>query len=229
MTPNTLHQFRPLMKFSTDRHFIYITVCTDEHKQQLQSYYKLTEEDLEEITKEWSTDLLIPADPVEISNIDSPETAQDTPGPSRTKKTEEVQEIDNASMKTASISPEKGGDGEELNDKEVEQKQGDKVDPLKKRKGSPLKPSSQKKSKASMTKMQTVLTSDDFDFLIAALQDASLEIAEKQEAKKEEMYDRIETELQGVQQALQSSHAVSTTSLPLENQSWEMSQPNSTT
>jgi hypothetical protein len=46
-----------------------------------------------------------------------------------------------------------------------------------------------------MTKMQTVLTSDDFDFLIAALQDASLEIAEKQEAKKEEMYDRIETEL----------------------------------
>jgi hypothetical protein len=46
-----------------------------------------------------------------------------------------------------------------------------------------------------MTKMQTVLTSDDFDFLIAALQDASLEIAEKQEAKQEEMYDQIETEL----------------------------------
>jgi hypothetical protein len=45
-------------------------------------------------------------------------------------------------MKTVSISPEKGGDGEELNDKEFEQKKGDKVDPLKKRKGSPLKPSS---------------------------------------------------------------------------------------
>jgi hypothetical protein len=30
------------------------------------------EEELEEITKEWSTDLLIPADPTEISNIDSP-------------------------------------------------------------------------------------------------------------------------------------------------------------
>jgi hypothetical protein len=50
-----------------------------------------------------------------------------------------------------------------------------------------------------MTKMQTVLTSDDFEFLIATLQDASLEITEKQEAKNEEMYDRIETELRGVQ------------------------------
>jgi hypothetical protein len=45
-------------------------------------------------------------------------------------------------MKTASISPEQGGDGKELNDKEVEHKQGVEVDPLKKRKGSPLKPSS---------------------------------------------------------------------------------------
>jgi hypothetical protein len=34
-----------------------------------------------------------------------------------------------------------------------------------------------------MTKMQTILTSDDFDFLIATLNDASMEIAEKQEAK----------------------------------------------
>jgi hypothetical protein len=98
-------------------------------------------------------------------------------------------------MKTASISPEKGGDGEELNDKEVKKKQGDKADPLKKRKGSPPKPSSQKKSEATMTKMQTILTSDDFDFIIVALNDASLEIVEKQEAKKEEMYDRIKTEL----------------------------------
>jgi hypothetical protein len=86
-------------------------------------------------------------------------------------------------VKTASISPEKGGDGEELNDKEVEQQQGDEVDPLKKRKGSHLKPSSRKKSKATMTKMQTVLTSYDFDFLVATLNDASLEITEKQEAK----------------------------------------------
>jgi hypothetical protein len=62
-------------------------------------------------------DLLIPVDSSYISNIDNPKIAQDTPGMSRTKKTEEVQELDSASMKTASISPEKGGDGEELNDK----------------------------------------------------------------------------------------------------------------
>jgi hypothetical protein len=46
-----------------------------------------------------------------------------------------------------------------------------------------------------MTKMQTVLTCDDFDFLVAALNDASLEITKKQEAKKEELYDRIKNEL----------------------------------
>jgi hypothetical protein len=46
-----------------------------------------------------------------------------------------------------------------------------------------------------MTKMQTVLTSNDFDFLIVALNDASMEIAEKKEAKQEEIYDRIGVEL----------------------------------
>jgi predicted nucleotidyltransferase len=69
------------------------------------------------------------------------------------------------------------------------------LDPLKKRKVSPLKPSSQKKSRATLTKMQTVLTVDDFDFIIAAVNDASQEILQKQEAKQEEMYDRIEVEL----------------------------------
>jgi uncharacterized HAD superfamily protein len=67
MTSNTIHRFRPLMKFSVDQHFIYITARSDEHKKQLQSYYKIVEEDLEEISKEWSTDLLIPTDPAEIS------------------------------------------------------------------------------------------------------------------------------------------------------------------
>jgi hypothetical protein len=57
---------------------------------QLQSYYKLTEEDLEEITKDWSMDLLIPVDPVEMSDIDSPEAAHDTPGPNKTKKNKEA-------------------------------------------------------------------------------------------------------------------------------------------
>jgi hypothetical protein len=33
----------------------------------------LTEEDLEQITKEWSVDLLVAADPAEMSDVDSPE------------------------------------------------------------------------------------------------------------------------------------------------------------
>jgi hypothetical protein len=74
------------MKFNVDRHFIYITTRADEHKEQLQSYYKLTEEDLEEITKEWSTDLLIPTNPAEISDLDNPEDThkeKNTPETSR--------------------------------------------------------------------------------------------------------------------------------------------------
>jgi hypothetical protein len=43
--------------------------------------------------------------------------------------------------------------------------------------------------------MKTVLTVDDFDFIIIVLNDTSLEIMEKQEAKQEEMYDRIEVGL----------------------------------
>jgi hypothetical protein len=93
------------MKFSTDRHFIYITACGDEHKQQLQSYYKLTEDDLEEITKEWSADLLVAADLVDMSDEEIPETMPDTPGPSRTKKDNEVEDIPSTSVKTALISP----------------------------------------------------------------------------------------------------------------------------
>jgi hypothetical protein len=33
ITPNTLQRFRPLMKFSTDHHFMYITSRTDENKE----------------------------------------------------------------------------------------------------------------------------------------------------------------------------------------------------
>jgi hypothetical protein len=113
ITLNTLYRFCPLMKFSADRHFIYITMRVDEHKKQLQSYYKLIEEYLEEITKEWSADLLSSADPTDISNIDSPEPVHDTPTPSKTKEDEEVQYVNNTSMNTTSISPVQGGDGGE--------------------------------------------------------------------------------------------------------------------
>ena len=57
--------------------------------------------------------------------------------------------------------------------------------------------------------MQTTLTLDDFDFIVAAVNDASKEIIEKQEVKKEQIYSQIEITLQGVQQALQSSRAIS--------------------
>jgi hypothetical protein len=172
LTPNTLHRFRPLIKFSVDHHFTYITVHADEHKQQLQSYYKLTEEDLEQITKEWSADLLVAADPAEMSDVDSPEAMPDTPGPRKTKKDDEVQDVHSTSMKTTSISPAQGGDGEELGGTEVEQNKGEvtppreEEDPSKKRKITPPNPSSRKKTKATRTTFKTTLTPDDFDFLI---------------------------------------------------------------
>jgi hypothetical protein len=172
------------------------------------------EDDLEEITKEWSADLLVPVDPAKMSDVDSPKTTLDIARPSKIKKTEEVKDLDSASIKTTSISAEQGGDGTK-----IEQKKGevtlprDEEDPSKKRKVSPPKPSSRKKMKATRTKFETTLTSDDFDFIIVALNDASLEIAEKQEAKQEEVFSRIKAELQEVQQALQSSCVVSTAPL----------------
>jgi hypothetical protein len=63
MTQNTLHRFRPFVKFHVDRHFIYIAARGDKHKEELQSYCKLTEEDMGEITKEWPTELLVPESP----------------------------------------------------------------------------------------------------------------------------------------------------------------------
>jgi hypothetical protein len=160
MTPNTLHTIstpHEVLRISTLHLYHYASV--DEHKEELQSYYKLIEEDLEEITKDWSAELLIPADPIEMSDpelIGSPETtheAKDLPGPNRRKKTEEVQNLSNASKGTASVSPGRGGDDEveETKRKEDQQKQGevtlprdptDEAGPLKKRKVSPMKPTS---------------------------------------------------------------------------------------
>jgi hypothetical protein len=166
MRSNTLHWFRSLMKFRADQHFIYITVHADEHKEELQSYYKLTEEDLEEITKDWFAELLIPTDPVEMSDpklIGSSEATHeehDTPGTNRRKKTEEVQNLSNASEETALESPGRGGDDEvdkeETNGKEDQHKKGevtmprdpvDDTNPSKKIKVSPMKPTSWKNPK----------------------------------------------------------------------------------
>jgi hypothetical protein len=235
MTPNTLDRFRPVVKFHADRHFIYITVRRDEHKEELQSYYKLTEEDMEEITKEWPEELLVPVNHAELSDPDLigslvvTREEYDAPNSSRKKKKEDVQEIHNTSEETASDSPSRGGDDEvdkeEKEGEEDKQKQGEVTPPRnpleeaetsKKRKVSPMKPTSRKKSKASKPKLQTVLMVDDFDFIIAAVSDASEDILQRNEEKQETMYERIEAELRGVQQALHSSRAVSTAPPPSE-------------
>jgi hypothetical protein len=121
------------------------------------------------------------SDPELIGSSEATHKEHDTLRTNKRKKTKEVQDLRSASEKTASVSPGRGGDDEveEINGKEDEQKQGevtparDEVDSLKKRKVSPLKPYSQKKSRATLTKMQTMLTVHDFDFIIAAVNDAS--------------------------------------------------------
>jgi hypothetical protein len=70
MTQNTLHRFKPIAKFYVDKNFIYIIVHKDETKEDLQSYYKLTDEDMEEITKEWPNEFLIPVKQMDLSNPD---------------------------------------------------------------------------------------------------------------------------------------------------------------
>jgi hypothetical protein len=151
------------------------------------------------------SDLLVAADLAEMSNVDNPEAMPDTPRPRKTKKDVEIQDVHSTSTKTTSISPVKGGDGEELGDTEVEKNKGEvtplgeEEDPSKKRKTTPPKPSSQKKAKATRTTFKTTLTQDNFDFLIAALNDASLEIVDRQEVKQEEIFSRIKGECQEVQ------------------------------
>ena len=110
--------------------------------------------------------------------------------------------------------PDEEGDDEEEQQKVKVPPPRDEEDSSNKRKVSPLKSSSKKKPRTSVTKMQTALTLDDFDFIIATVNDTSKQIIEKQEVKQEQMYNQIEIALQGVQQALQSSRATSTTPLP---------------
>jgi hypothetical protein len=77
-----------------------------------------------------------------------------------------------------------------------------------------MKYTSWKKSKESKPKLHTVLTIDDFDFIIAAISDASQDILQNNEAKQEALYERITIELRGVHHALHSNCAVSTVPLP---------------
>ena len=90
------------MKFYINRHFIYITAWAYEHKEKLQSYYKLTEEDLEEITKDLSVDLLIPTESTdmygpELDITEATHREHDTHRTNKRKKTKEVQDLSNTS------------------------------------------------------------------------------------------------------------------------------------
>jgi hypothetical protein len=187
MTPNSLDNFRSLMKFYVDRHFIYIIARTYENK-----------EDLEEITKEWPVEFLIPIAKAELSNpnligsLVVTHEEYNAPNSSKRNKNKDVQELRSDSEETVLDSPGRGG-GDEVDKEEKEEKareedkqeQGevappwnplDDIDPMKKRKVSPMKPTSQKKSKAINPKLQTILTIDDFNFIIAVVLDASQDI-----------------------------------------------------
>jgi hypothetical protein len=137
MMPNTLDRFKPLMKFRTDRNFIYIIACADENKEELQYYYKLTTEDLEEIIKDWPAECLIPTDPTELSdpdligNLVVTHKEYDAPSSSRKKKKQYVQEVKSSSEETTSKSPSRGGDHEVNKEgkEQEEDKQGEVTPP----------------------------------------------------------------------------------------------------
>jgi hypothetical protein len=158
-------------------------------------YYKLTDEDMQEITKEWPAEFLLPVDKTELSNpniIEIPMvTREEYDGPSSSKKKikEEVQEINNASEENASESPGGGGDDEvdqkEDEGEEEKKEQGEVTPPKdphtesemsKKRKVSPNKPSTQKKSQDKKPQLQTILTVDDIDLIIIVVSDTSKDI-----------------------------------------------------
>jgi hypothetical protein len=92
---NTLHRFILLLKFCADCHFIYITTCGDENKEELQSYYKFTEEDMEEITKEWPIEFILLVgyaeffDPNLIGSPAVTRTEWDGPSKAKNKKKKE--------------------------------------------------------------------------------------------------------------------------------------------
>jgi hypothetical protein len=55
-----------------------------------------------------------------------------------------------------------------------------------------MKPTSQKRSKTTNPKLQTVLTVDDFVFIITVVSNTSKDILEEREEKQEAMYEIIE-------------------------------------
>jgi hypothetical protein len=59
-----------------------------------------------------------------MSDVEIPEAMLDTPGPRKTKKYDEVQDVHSTSTKTTLISPAQGRDHEEQGGIEVEKNRG---------------------------------------------------------------------------------------------------------
>jgi hypothetical protein len=101
----------------------------DEIKEELQSYYKLIDEEMEEITKEWPIEFLVPVEYEELSDpniIGSPLVTQvrhnGQISAKKKKKKEEVQNIEtdeenSASEESRHDSP-TGGAGDKVNQEE---------------------------------------------------------------------------------------------------------------
>jgi hypothetical protein len=79
--------------------YLHHYACRDESKEELQSYYKLIDEDMEEITKEWPTEFLVPVEYSELSNLDIIESPLVTwvehDGQTSTKKKKKKEEVQN--------------------------------------------------------------------------------------------------------------------------------------
>jgi hypothetical protein len=116
-----------IAKFRVDPHFIYIIARRDESKEELHSYYKMTDEEMKQIMKEWSKEFLVPISNEELSDTDiigiplvtQVKHVEKSSGTKKKKKKEEVQNIetdeeDNASEKNGYGSL---GGGDESNGK----------------------------------------------------------------------------------------------------------------
>jgi hypothetical protein len=68
MTLHTLHQYQPIAKVPHDPHFIYITTKKMSTRKNYSHTTSWTDEDMEQITKEWPEEFLVHVTNVELSN-----------------------------------------------------------------------------------------------------------------------------------------------------------------
>jgi hypothetical protein len=79
-----------------------------------------------------------------------------------------------------------------------------------KRKVSPKKPSSRKKTHTNKPQLEAMLTKDDISLVCRAIEDASEDILQRYGETQEELYGRIERELKEVNQVVFLARAVPT-------------------